>query len=73
MSARAPLAAAPLSELAERPVHVVVRDYPETLAVLRRHGADATEAGAEPLGVILDRGGEALAAALAAALEWRNA
>ena len=60
--------------LREAPLHVVVRDWPETLVPLRRVGVDPAARGAEPLGRLPDA--EAAEAAVAACLEataWRAA
>ncbi len=58
--------------LTSTPLHVVVRDYPETLAVLRERGVDLGARGAGPL-TDLDEGREALVRALLEATAWRPA
>lgn len=59
----------------EIPVHVVVRDYPETLAVLRAAGVDVAATGGLPLReVVSDPAALArLERALGAAVAWRDA
>jgi hypothetical protein len=57
--------------LSSQPLHAIVRDYPETLAVLRRLGIDAAAKGAETLGAV-GSGGSELEAAIAAAMAWRG-
>jgi len=52
-------------------VHVVVRDYPETLAVFRRAGIDAAERGAEPIQALADDAGPLLDE-LRQAVDWRR-
>ncbi len=61
------------------PLHVLVRDFPETLAVLRRAGVDVPALGGRPLAQAGDTlpGSEAdvaarLVAAMAAAAAWRD-
>jgi hypothetical protein len=60
----------PAERLGPLPLHVLVRDYPETLAVLRRHGVDIPAAGG---GSVADAvtGRAELKADLLAALAWR--
>lgn len=62
----------PVQMLLELPVHVVVRDYPELLAVLRRLGVDLGTSGAEPLSAVAPVDPPALEAALVDALAWRT-
>ena len=57
--------------LREAPLHVVVRDWPETLVPLRRVGVDPAARGAEPLGRLPDA--EAAVAACLEATAWRAA
>lgn len=57
------------SVLARLSLDILVRDYPETLAVLRRRGADPRDYGGERLA---DLAGTALLPELMAALAWRN-
>lgn len=58
------------AELLSRPLHVTVRDYPETLPVLRRAGISVTDGGAlsieEMTGV-----DSSLVAELLEAVAWR--
>jgi hypothetical protein len=59
-------------ELAALPVHLIVRDYPETLAVFRRFGVDLSRRGGEPvLESVAGDAGE-LVEALAVAIAWRE-
>ena len=57
------------------PLHVVIRDLPETLAVLRRNGVDVRLRGADPLAEVAGSGEEAenLLLALEDAIAWRLA
>lgn len=57
-------------DLLDRPVHVTVRDYPETLAVLRRRRVDLGATGGLPLRSLEDA--DALAALLMEATGWRT-
>ncbi|HWV57869.1 MAG TPA: hypothetical protein VNZ57_10485 [Longimicrobiales bacterium] len=61
--------------LADLPVHVVVRDFPETLAVFRREGVDVAALGGESVRAAAagreSAGG--LIESLMAALAWRAA
>ncbi len=50
--------------LADLPLHVVVRDFPEALAVCRRAGIDVAARGGEPVVVAVGAGLAALYAAL---------
>lgn len=59
-------------ELAALPVHLIVRDYPETLAVFRRHGVDLPRQGGEPVLAAVEGDAGALLAALAEAIAWRG-
>ncbi len=63
----------PMAELAAMPLHVVVRDYPETLAVFRRFGLDVPGRGGGPVSEAL-AGADAgpLIADLEAATAWRK-
>ena len=73
--ARPPLPAPPPEELLQRPVHVVVRDYPETLAPLRRSGVDTKAAGGIQTRTALERAGtdgDAFGRSLATRLAWRG-
>ncbi|HEX7117146.1 MAG TPA: hypothetical protein VF212_00050 [Longimicrobiales bacterium] len=67
-----PAAAPPtaVAELAALPLHVVVRDYPETLAVLRDFGVDVPARGGGRLAEALDDAGPLLQA-IQAATAWR--
>ena len=55
------------------PLHVVVRDHPETLAVLRARGVELRAAGGRALGRLLAEreDGDSLLAAVLDAVEWR--
>ena len=57
--------------LREAPLHVVVRDWPETLVPLRRAGVDPAAGGAEPLGRLPEA--EAAVATCLEATAWRAA
>jgi len=61
------------AELGALPVHVVVRDYPETLAVFRRFGVDVPARGGGPVSGAVDGDAGPLLDALAAAIAWREA
>jgi hypothetical protein len=61
----------PVAELAATPVHVIVRDYPETLAVFRRFGVDVPRRGGDPVSAALDDAGPLLDA-LVDATAWRS-
>lgn len=67
---RAPL---PRAQLAELPLHVVVRDFPETLAILRGLGVDVPRQGGQPVAAAIDGDAGPLLDALAAAIAWRTA
>lgn len=69
MRLRAPL---PLAVLAETPVHVVVRDYPETLATFRRFGVDLPRRGGGGVFQAVEGDAGALLGALAEAVAWRG-
>ena len=63
----------PMAELAAMPLHVVVRDYPETLAVFRRFGLDVPGRGGGSVSEALagsDTG--PLLAELETATAWRK-
>ncbi|HEX7049489.1 MAG TPA: hypothetical protein VF188_04700 [Longimicrobiales bacterium] len=64
--------APPEAVLAERPLHAVARDFPETLAVFRAHGVDVPRRGAAPIAAAAEDAGPLLAD-LAAAMDWRGA
>lgn len=53
------------------PVHVVVRDFPETLGVFRAGGVDVAERGGDPVAEAAGEDVEALLDALTAAVAWR--
>ena len=57
------------------PLHVVVRDYPEVLAVLRARGVEPSATGGRSLARLLAEreDGDALLSAVLTALEWRPA
>lgn len=61
----------PVTELAGRPVHTIVRDYPETLAVLRRFDVDVPRRGGVSLHEAVDGDAGALLDAIAEAIAWR--
>ena len=65
MSARLPDA------LGEMPLHVIVRDYPETLAVLRAAGIDVRAHGSEPLRGVAPES-TALVDDIARVISWRG-
>lgn len=53
-------------------VHVVVREFPETLEVFRRHGVDVARHGATPVSsAVGDADAGPLLDALTAAIRWR--
>ncbi|MFP3947970.1 MAG: hypothetical protein ACLFWG_04510 [Longimicrobiales bacterium] len=60
--------------------HEIVRRFPETLRVFRRHGVDLRERGAHPLDELAadlveersDEAGRLLVREIARALEWRS-
>lgn len=62
----------PMAELAALPVHVVVRDFPESLAVLRAAGVDAAARGHTTIAELAADAGPILAA-LETAAAWRSA
>ena len=64
-----PLSTPGEEELLATPLHVLVRDYPEILAVLRAGGVDQRVHGARALGE-LERG-RSLLPALIAITRWR--
>jgi hypothetical protein len=55
------------------PLHVVAREYPEVLAVLRDRGVEPSAAGGRSLARLLAEreDGEAILSALLTAVEWR--
>lgn len=59
------------AELLKRTPHELVRDFPETLAVFRRHDVDLSRLGARPLGEWKGDGADELAGPLRRALRWR--
>lgn len=59
-------------ELAATPCHVVVRDYPETLATFRSHGLDPARVGGEPVEDLLDGDPAPLLDELEARIAWRS-
>lgn len=59
------------AELLKRTPHELVRDFPETLRVFRRHSVDLAGLGARPLGGVEGGGVDELAEELAGALRWR--
>jgi len=58
------------AELAALPIHVVVRDYPETLAVLRDAGVDVPALGGSTLAEAVPEPGPLLDA-IRAVTAWR--
>lgn len=50
------------------PAHVMVRDYPETLALLLARGVDLDQVGARRVGAFADSG---LVGEIEAAIAWR--
>ncbi len=62
----------PRPELATTPAHVVVRDYPETLAIFRRFGVDLPRRGGGPVAGVMEGDAGELLDALAAVTEWRG-
>ncbi len=63
---RKPFPPAPAS-LEAIPLQVLVREYPETLAILRRHGIDLARGGAEPVSDLPEH----VRRELRTGLEWR--
>lgn len=59
--------------LGRAPMHVVVRDFPETLAVFRAHGVPVDAAGGEPARAHGAEATGALLAELARVTAWRRA
>lgn len=57
-------------ELLSRPLHVTVRDYPETLPTLRRAGVSLTDGGATSLEAMVGRDAS-LVEELMATVAWR--
>lgn len=58
-----------VSGLRERPVHEIVRDFPEALWLLRSEGVDVAAVGGAPLGSL--DGSQALARLIVLAGSWR--
>jgi hypothetical protein len=58
------------TELLSRPLHVTVRDYPETLPALRRAGVSLTDGGATSLEAMVG-GDSPLVDELVEAVAWR--
>jgi hypothetical protein len=58
------------AELLSRPLHVTVRDYPETLPALRRAGVSLSDRGATSLGAMIG-GDSSLVDDLVEAVAWR--
>lgn len=65
-----PLAPPDRVELASRPLHLLVRDWPETLAVLREHGVDVAAQGGRPPSELRPEN-DTLIQALEQATAWR--
>jgi hypothetical protein len=61
------------AELAALPVHVVARDYPETLAIFRRLGVDVPRRGGVSVSEAVDGDAGPLLDALLEAIRWRMA
>lgn len=59
------------AEIAAAPVHAVIRDFPEALAVFRRFGVDVTARGGEAVAASLDGDAAPLLTALTDAIAWR--
>ncbi|HEX6938498.1 MAG TPA: hypothetical protein VF158_03740 [Longimicrobiales bacterium] len=59
------------AELAALTIHVIVRDFPETLAVLRRAGVDVPARGGDSLAAASADAGPLLDA-IEAATAWRH-
>lgn len=66
-----PLAAPDEATLRSRPLHEIVRDWPETLAVLRRLDVEPA-AAARPLADAGSRDADAAVEALLTATAWRG-
>jgi hypothetical protein len=67
---RRPFRARPTREhLLASPLHVIARDFPETLEEFRAHGVSLQVAGGETLSAVSD--GEFVLADLEAATAWR--
>ncbi|MBX6365570.1 MAG: hypothetical protein IRZ00_17005 [Gemmatimonadetes bacterium] len=60
------------AELAALPVHVVARDYPESLAVFHRLGVDVPRRGGAPVAEALGGDAGPLLDALLEATRWRD-
>lgn len=61
------------AEAVSLPVHVIVRDYPETLAIFRRFGVALAERGGEAISTAATDDVEGLIDGLVAATGWRGA
>lgn len=61
----------PATELAGLPLHVVVRDFPETLGVLRRFDVDVPRRGGARLFEAVDGDAGALLDAVEEVIAWR--
>ncbi len=75
MRSRTPVPPRPSEKLAALATQRLLRDYPETLAVLRRHGAELSRVATLPLSEVVDAGNEgteALVAEVAATIAWRG-
>ena len=71
MPRRVPKMPRPAAELAEMPLHVVIRDYPETLAVCRRLGVDVPARGGRPVAEASDDAAS-LIDAIEETIAWRT-
>ncbi|HEX9109329.1 MAG TPA: hypothetical protein VF832_18935 [Longimicrobiales bacterium] len=60
------------ASLAVWPLHVVVRDFPETLAVFRRAGLDVSARGGESFSAAAGAEADTLHDALRLATAWRT-
>ena len=58
--------------LRTRPLHLLVRDWPELLAVLREQGVDVAREGSRSLEELGRAADEELLAAMTAAASWRG-
>ena len=66
-----PLPSPSRTQLRESPLHVILRDYPESLEVLREHFDPLAGVGDRSLGEI--EGGDAVADRLVERTAWRSA